>query len=349
MNQVQKKYVILGSLCALVLTLAVGYAAFNTVLKINGTTSISSNWDIEITNIRGGNPDKNSDAYDITAPTFTKTTATFNTGLITPGTSSRTYEVEISNKGSLAGIITVANLSCGDNDAISCSVFATPKQVYTSEWTGGVLADFLSIGTGDYRDSYFPIDKGEKHYIYVQVYYKNTVTSQPEKTSANIKLELNYEQEGVNESGAIPPASSSDGVLYSYDQNRSIGVGAKIKPTNYYVEDYNALNRTIFLKHDVVNNMIESISVCFKKEGQLYCLQGKEDGSTFEANKTILLSAFGEDLCYGDETSASCSNEDNSLSISTDTSGYINASYSLADGSEDSYIDLFSEKEVWTY
>ena len=38
MNLVDKKYVILGGLCALLLTLVVGYAAFSSVLKIKGTS-----------------------------------------------------------------------------------------------------------------------------------------------------------------------------------------------------------------------------------------------------------------------------------------------------------------------
>ncbi|MCI9110751.1 MAG: hypothetical protein HFH47_02935, partial [Bacilli bacterium] len=54
MNQIQNKYIILGSLCALVLTLVVGYAAFSTVLKIKGTSTINSNWDVKITNIIEG-------------------------------------------------------------------------------------------------------------------------------------------------------------------------------------------------------------------------------------------------------------------------------------------------------
>ena len=41
MNQIEKKYIILGGLCALLLTLVVGYAAFSTILKIKGTSTIN--------------------------------------------------------------------------------------------------------------------------------------------------------------------------------------------------------------------------------------------------------------------------------------------------------------------
>lgn len=77
--------------------MALGYVAFSSKLNINGTSNISSNWDIEITNIRGGNP-LSGDVYDINEPTYITSSATFNTGLKTPNTY-RYYEVEISNLG----------------------------------------------------------------------------------------------------------------------------------------------------------------------------------------------------------------------------------------------------------
>ncbi len=83
--------------------MVVGYAAFASRLNTKGSSNISSNWDIEITGIRGGNH-AGEDAYDISEPTYTPTTATFNTGLVT-----------------------IANLSCGHNDAISCMASVDKK------------------------------------------------------------------------------------------------------------------------------------------------------------------------------------------------------------------------------
>ena len=47
----KQKNIVLGSLGAIILLMGIGYAAFNTQLNINGTSNISSNWDIRITNI----------------------------------------------------------------------------------------------------------------------------------------------------------------------------------------------------------------------------------------------------------------------------------------------------------
>ena len=51
MSKQKKRNIIIYSLCAVLLLMTAGYAAFNTLLNINGTTSITSNWDIKITSI----------------------------------------------------------------------------------------------------------------------------------------------------------------------------------------------------------------------------------------------------------------------------------------------------------
>ncbi len=203
----RKNNIIIGTLCGVMLLMVVGYAAFASQLNIKGTSGISSNWDIEITNIRGGNPN-GGDAYDISEPTYTRATATFNTGLKTPDTS-RMYEVEVTNKGTLTGLVTIANLSCGDNDAIGCDASADKEKIVDDNWEwldyDQSNEQFFEQGQQDYSDIAFTLAPGEKHYIYVMVMY-NDVTSQPENLSANINLELTYEQEGLDENGiAIPP------------------------------------------------------------------------------------------------------------------------------------------------
>ncbi len=207
----RKNNIIIGTLCGVMLLMVVGYAAFASRLDIKGTSGISSNWDIEITNIRGGNP-YGGDAYDISEPTYTPTTAIFNTGLITPldenweNGSDRWYEVEVTNKGTLTGLVTIANLSCGDNDAIGCQVMALGERWFDDEWVNLIQSEpekwtDINEGQQDYSDIAFTLDPGEKHYLYVNVYYSNSVTNQPENLSASINMELTYEQAVDSESG----------------------------------------------------------------------------------------------------------------------------------------------------
>ena len=55
MSNNKKRNIIIGSLCAVVLLMAVGYAAFQTVLNIQGTSNITSSWNVKITNVTSKN------------------------------------------------------------------------------------------------------------------------------------------------------------------------------------------------------------------------------------------------------------------------------------------------------
>ena len=49
-NRTQRNYIIAG-LCMILVIMGVGYAAFQSQLKISGTSSISGSFNIQITNI----------------------------------------------------------------------------------------------------------------------------------------------------------------------------------------------------------------------------------------------------------------------------------------------------------
>ena len=96
-----KKILLIG-LIITVITMSIGYALYSTSLKVKGTGSIDSNFNIEVTNI---NEDKKEGkAVSITNPTYTKTSASFNTKLSREKDSIE-YKVEITNKGSIDGKI----------------------------------------------------------------------------------------------------------------------------------------------------------------------------------------------------------------------------------------------------
>ena len=49
-NRTQRNYIIIG-LCAILVIMGVGYAAFSSQLKISGTSNIDSTWDVQITTL----------------------------------------------------------------------------------------------------------------------------------------------------------------------------------------------------------------------------------------------------------------------------------------------------------
>ena len=96
------KNILIGTLLAAVIIMSVGYAALAQRLTINGTATISSEWNVAITDIAEGT--KSATAYSKTDPTSTSTTATFDAVLTAPG-DSITYDVTVTNSGSLDAVL----------------------------------------------------------------------------------------------------------------------------------------------------------------------------------------------------------------------------------------------------
>lgn len=254
-NRIRRNYIIAG-LCVILVIMAVGYAAFSSQLKINGTSSISSSWNIKITNIETVLPSQlgsyTSDGYNISEPTYTPTSATFSAGFKLPG-SAIGYIVEVSNLGSIDGQVGIGNLSCGDNSVIMCQAMAMDKNLLQEEPTNGF--DFNN-GNQDYSDIYFALKSGEKHYIFVVVKYED-VTEQPDDLNTNIKLDLTYEQyvdqvltgNAINIGDQIVKITSSGDGLYKdeYETGRYVYKGTN---PNNYITFNNELWRIIAIESD---------------------------------------------------------------------------------------------------
>ena len=230
MTKRKKNNIIIGSLLAVVLLMAVGYAAFSSVLNIQGTGSISSKWNIKITNVEVSNII--GDASDAAGTTFEDLTATINSNLVSPG-DSITYDVTIRNDGNIDAVLTDINLTESTNPAISFS---------TSNLTEGT-----------------ELKEGEEAILKVTITYNNSVTSQPENASANLNITLTYEQKGS--SSVVPGGDTittedlkdlvvteSDG-LYAdeYEEGRYIYKGAN---PNNYIEFNGEIWRIISVEND---------------------------------------------------------------------------------------------------
>ena len=159
-----KKKIIIGTLCALIMIMAVGYALLSQQLSITGSASITSSWQVEITNItekeRHGGVTEKSKSYDAM-------TANFNVGFTSPG-DYITYEVEVSNLGTLDAVIERVNVVTDDNPAI----------IYTTS----------GIKRGDV------IEHNSKKYLTVRIEYDSSVTSQPQTNNNALTIQLFTEQ-----------------------------------------------------------------------------------------------------------------------------------------------------------
>ena len=181
-----KKTIMIGILCTLVAIMTVGYALLAQQLNINGRASIDSTWKVEITNIT--EKDIVGDATSKETPSYTSTTANFSVGLIQPG-DSITYDIEVTNSGTLDAVLESINVSMDENDAIT----------YTT--SGVQQGDKLGVG--------------EKATLTVKVEYNSEVTSQPTNTGKDLTVTINYVQDLGNDVVTYDTYSIGDVVTFA--------------------------------------------------------------------------------------------------------------------------------------
>ena len=213
LNRTQRNYIIMG-LCAVLLIMAVGYAAFQSQLKITGTSNIGSNFLVRITGIQSNV--QSGSASNAIEPSYTDTTATFKTNLVSPGDSMK-YDITVANEGNIDAVLNSIKVSNSNNEAI------------TFETSG--------IEEGD------ELKASETDILTVIVTYNPSITSQPENTTATITVTLDYGQSNGTVTPPTPSTITSDDLktlavtegdgLYAdeYESGRYIYKGTN--PNNY--------------------------------------------------------------------------------------------------------------------
>ena len=222
-NSTQRNYIIIG-LCAILVIMGVGYAAFSSQLKITGTSNIDSTWDVQITDIQSevlsGSPTNEIE------PTHDKLSATFHTKLYKPNDTMK-YDITVSNLGSLDAKLDKINVPENSSSAISYEV------------TGIKEGDLLKS-----NETALLTVTVKYNNVTVTVKYNN-VTSQPsqEELNINFNITLEYSQApngyeppvtGPTVGGiTLPLASDGSDGLYAdeYEEGRYIYKG--VNPNNY--------------------------------------------------------------------------------------------------------------------
>ena len=240
MSKNKKRNIIIGSLCAVVLLMAVGYAAFQTVLNIQGTSNITSSWNVKITNVTSknivGTASNNGD------PSFEELSATFKTSLQAPGDSIE-YDITVSNAGSLDAKLDEITLSDTNNPAIKFTA------------TGMTKGDVITAGS--------------TKVLTVKVEYLSSVSEQPTNTTSTLTVDLDYSQAtGTAPSGEsaadkliATTVTTGDG-LYAdtYEEGRYIYRGGT--PNNYITfNEENAGWRILSVEADGTIKIIRDQSI----------------------------------------------------------------------------------------
>ena len=279
-NVRQRNYIILG-LCSILLVMAAGYAAFRSQLTINGTSNITSDWKVLITDIQSNV--LSGAATDTKTPTHTETTATFKTNLVSPGDSMQ-YDITVENRGDIDAVLESIDVKTSENEAI--------------------LFETSGIKRGD------KLLPEESDVLTVVVTYNPEVTDQPENLNSEVTVTLNYvqddgsilpEPEGASIGGiSVPTVESGDG-LYE-DSTRAGRYVYKGANPNNYIEFNNELWRIVAKEADgaykIVRNEVLPEEMPFDERGNrdsnsngaggTYCANSSYGCNAWAANANLV-------------------------------------------------------------
>ena len=161
-----KKTIFIGILLAVIVLMAIGYAALGTTLNINGVSNITSNWDILFTDMKKVEHNGGKDV----SSSFDATTAIFDVELQSPGDYVE-YTLTVENQGTLDAIL---------SSILSTNLDGTSAIIYTM--SGVVEGDILKAN--------------EKQEVVVKVMYNPSIATQPSTSDLNktVSITLNYVQ-----------------------------------------------------------------------------------------------------------------------------------------------------------
>ena len=311
-----KKKVMIGVLSVLVCIMAVGYALLAQELTINGTASIDSTWKVEITNITS--KDVVGGAVNKTDPTYTATTANFSVGLTQPG-DSITYDITVTNKGTLDAVVESIDVDKGNNPAIT----------YTT--SGLKRGDKIAKNNGT-------------NTLTIKVDYDSSITSQPASTTNDITVTINYQQDlgqidvthDFNGTGTIYRCYTGETSGHTQTLSLNQNIEDYLSNDQYKSEwsiDPSTFNSINYLKHEVSNNIITASYLCFIADNTEHCMQGGKDSnnqSYYQSNVGVLQGVQN----WFTSNSGSCD---------IDASG----NYSLCSGAGFGYVYAFSSDRVY--
>jgi len=265
----KKNNIIIGTLCAVVLLMAVGYAAFQSVLNIKGTSNISSNWNILITNVTSKNII--GGASNVEDPKWENLTATFKTSLTAPGDSIE-YDITVSNKGNLNATLDKITLSDPNNEAI---IFTT---------SGLTEGDTLAAG--------------QSTVLTVKVEYNKNITSQPESTEGTLDVTLDFVQEGKEINSPIKNPANVE--ITSIEPTNIVGLASVAQEPTYYGLNANLktnlTNQTDSLEYNITiqnqgdeDAVLTGLTVNEENKIATITSTGVTEGQTLQGNGTTVM------------------------------------------------------------
>ena len=312
----QRNYIIIG-LCAVLVVMGVGYAAFSQLLTINGTANISNSWCVGFDNTKETDYTAKAGITGGTAPTGSITfsgntcetkfqpdaslTATFKQ----PGDQIE-YTLTIKNRSTVP--VAIKSIQVENNNVTTDITIKkeniefivhmpeTTNLAVDGETTMRVVARFQNE-----TDVTGPYD-GEVQKLNVKINAEQGTGTDGMTTTYTgtvYRHNTNRVYNGVN-TGKSYVYSDSNGsmknadifstleeckVQYPDDGDNSCKLATDVLGS--YTEDASTLNKTYYLKHDIVEDVVTNSYVCFVYNNSEHCMKGA-DSSLYEQNVNII-------------------------------------------------------------
>ena len=351
----RRNYIIIA-LCMVLALMGVGYSAFSSLLTINGTANVQTNWCVGFDNTKtsafqitkglstGENPNGTMTYSGTACGSTLQPNSSLTASFHQPGDKIE-YTLTIVNKSSVTAAIKSITINNDEN--------------VTSNWThtDGNITYTVEMPAKT------TLESNETTTMKVIMKFQNetAIGSGYTGESHSINVRINTEQDDGN-GGFTPTASKFTGTIYrwntTYVKNGDSIVaesGTKwcdietssgnqydcfdtetecntfLTENNYtetdtcqqktgtfggvgeYTTNPSTLNKTYYLKHDVVDDIITASYVCFVTDTE-HCLQGG-NSSYYAANKTLLQSQ--ESWFTGQSGSCSFGDDRSSCSYSS--------------------------------
>ena len=176
----QKQRIIIGTLCAVIIGLAVGYAVLSQTLTINGTGGIASDFNILFTDIQEGTM---NGATTVNKQITDSTTATFTIDLKSPGSNGE-YLITVENRGTLDAYVESINGLDEANQAEPTDITFSIEDIKVND----------------------KLPASESKVFKVKVDWSSTSTSIP-STNKDLTLSINFAQD----TGNVPTTGGNAG------------------------------------------------------------------------------------------------------------------------------------------
>ena len=285
----KSSYIIIA-LCLIVVIMGIGYAAFSTLLTINGTATVANSWCVGFDNTK-------TNTYQITKGVSTGTSPT----------GSMTYSGTACSNA-LQPTSTLSSVFYQPGDQIEYTL--TIQNASTVPVAiKSILIDNQSVTTDT------TITKGNIQYIVnmpesTNIAVNGTTTMKVTAKFQNdtdvtgpyagsetqtVEVKINAEQGD----GTDGMATTYSGTIYRWSSTQLANKGSSSASTypytitnltegTDYVKNASLLNKNYYLKHDIVNDEIINSYVCFIYNNSEHCMKGADGGASFTQNTQII-------------------------------------------------------------